>query len=207
MGTTPSRHDHQIKFKITEDAESAPARFPSSKHVPQNFAIAADKLMRKGFDPSDPNLKNWKDSFWEKYCKIKFVKVNPEQKNMDAKVHRIEGMALQMFRKVGITTLGVIENMSYYRCRHCGESDAIFGAGGGEQFAQDYTSPLLGQLPLVPAIRAQADLGKPSVIATPMSESSQCYQMIARELAIRLSLQPVNHAAKFPTIVVKADDK
>ena len=44
MGTTPSRHDHQIKFKVTEDAESAPARFPSSKHVPQNFPVLVGRL-------------------------------------------------------------------------------------------------------------------------------------------------------------------
>ena len=44
MGTTPSRHDHQIKFKITEDAESAPSSFATAEHVPQNFAILVGRL-------------------------------------------------------------------------------------------------------------------------------------------------------------------
>jgi len=67
-----------------------------------------------------------------------------------------------MFKTVNVPVLGVIENMSYYRCSHCGDLSHPFGKGGGEREAQDLNLPLLGQLPLDPRTREQADAGCPS---------------------------------------------
>lgn len=72
---------------------------------------------------------------------------------------------IEMFNKTSIPVIGVVENMALHTCSNCGYTDAIFGEGGGEMIAKEYQVPLLGQLPLVSGIRAQADKGEPSVIA------------------------------------------
>lgn len=72
---------------------------------------------------------------------------------------------IEMFNKTNIPVVGVVENMALHTCSNCGTTEAIFGAGGGETIAKEYQVPLLGQLPLASGIRAQADKGKPSVIA------------------------------------------
>lgn len=110
---------------------------------------------------------------------------------------------LEMFRKVKVPVLGVIENMSIHICSQCGHQEAIFGRGGGQRLAETANVELLGQLPLDLSIRENADRGQPSVIADPQSPIAQCYRDIARRLAARLSLQPKNYASKFPKIVVE----
>ena len=72
---------------------------------------------------------------------------------------------IEMFNKTNIPVLGVVENMALHTCSNCGTTEAIFGAGGGERIAEQYHVPLLGQLPLASAIRAQVDKGEPSVLA------------------------------------------
>jgi ATP-binding protein involved in chromosome partitioning len=111
--------------------------------------------------------------------------------------------ALEMFVKLGIHVLGVVENMSTHVCTHCGHEESIFGEGGGAALASKYQVPLLGQMPLTKAIRQQTDQGCPTVIAEPESAAAQRYRDIARTLAAKLSLQPINYAAKFPQIVVE----
>ena len=74
---------------------------------------------------------------------------------------------LEMFRKVDVNVLGVIENMSTHICNHCGHVEAIFGEGGGQRLAQVCGVPLLGQLPLSLAIREDTDRGCPTVAANP----------------------------------------
>jgi ATP-binding protein involved in chromosome partitioning len=74
---------------------------------------------------------------------------------------------VEMFRKVEIPVLGVVENMSLHICSNCGHAEPIFGAGGGERIARDYQTELLGQLPLDAHIREQADSGQPTVVAMP----------------------------------------
>ncbi len=88
---------------------------------------------------------------------------------------------IEMFRKVDIPVLGVIENMSLHICSNCGHEEAIFGAGGGERIARDYETELLGQLPLVIEIREQTDSGIPSVVADPEGRVAQIYRGIARK--------------------------
>ncbi|WP_110690930.1 iron-sulfur cluster carrier protein ApbC [Salinicola endophyticus] len=90
---------------------------------------------------------------------------------------------IEMFRKVNVPVLGVVENMSLHVCSQCGHSEPIFGSGGGERIAEQYATQLLGQLPLTLSIREQADGGQPSVIAEPDGEVAQTFRRIARAVA------------------------
>ena len=110
---------------------------------------------------------------------------------------------LAMFRKVEVAVLGVVENMSTHVCSNCGHEEAIFGAGGGEKLAQQFSVELLGQLPLNIRIREQADGGRPTVIAEPESEIAQRYRDIARKAVARLAYG--TSAAAFPQILITDD--
>ena len=90
---------------------------------------------------------------------------------------------IEMFRKVDIPVLGVVENMSLHICSACGHEEAIFGSGGGERIAQEYQTELLGQLPLLTSIREQTDTGTPSVAADPAGRIADIYRDIAKKLA------------------------
>lgn len=110
---------------------------------------------------------------------------------------------LEMFRKVKVPVLGIVENMSGYICLQCGHEEPLFGKGGGERIAQACGVPLLGQLPLMLMIREAVDIGCPTVIADPESVVAKTYIEIALKIAAHLTLQPINYAAKFPKIVVE----
>lgn len=112
--------------------------------------------------------------------------------------------ALEMFRKLHIPVLGVVENMSYYTCSQCGHHDPIFDEGGGKQFAQEEGIPLLGELPLATAIRCQADLGAPTVVSEPESLLAHLYREIALKAAAQLACQPKRPRKIFPKIVVES---
>lgn len=109
---------------------------------------------------------------------------------------------IEMFRKVSVPVLGVVENMATHICSSCGHEEHIFGAGGGERIAQDYQSKLLGSLPLKLSIREQADSGKPTVAADPESAESLMYRDIAKAMVAELgqSTAPI-----MPEIVVTYD--
>lgn len=111
--------------------------------------------------------------------------------------------AIVMFGKVKIPVLGIVENMSYHSCSHCGHQDAIFGHGGGEQLAAEFNTQLLGSLPLDSRIREHADSGKPTVVAEPDSPIALKYRNIARTVAAKLALQAKAQISKFPRIVVE----
>lgn len=110
---------------------------------------------------------------------------------------------INMFDKVKVPTLGIVENMSAHICPECGHEEAIFGIGGGQTLADETNVPLLGQLPLSRRIRLEADSGEPTVISEPDSELTATYRLIARRTAARLSQQSKDFAAKFPKIVVE----
>ncbi len=88
--------------------------------------------------------------------------------------------AIEMFRKVDVPVLGIVENMSTHVCSQCGHKEAIFGAGGGEQIATDYDTVLLGQLPLSLAVREQSDGGNPPLVAEPDGDVSKTFREVAR---------------------------
>lgn len=96
---------------------------------------------------------------------------------------------IEMFRKVNVPVLGVIENMSLHVCSKCGHSEPIFGEGGGEQIAAQYQAQLLGRLPLKMSIREQADGGRPTVVSDPDSDATQTFRAAARAVVEGIAAQ------------------
>lgn len=89
---------------------------------------------------------------------------------------------IEMFRKVEVPVIGIVENMSTHTCSKCGHTEAIFGTGGGESVASDYGTRLLGQLPLTSEIRELSDAGTPIVAASPDAQASQVFKEIATQV-------------------------
>ncbi len=110
--------------------------------------------------------------------------------------------AYEMFRKVNVPVLGVIENMSMHHCSNCGHQEPIFGEGGGKQLSEQYDIPFLGALPLDKKIREEVDNGKPTVAENPESANAKLYRDIAKQIATKL-LQ--KDKEKFPQIVIQND--
>ena len=97
--------------------------------------------------------------------------------------------ALQMFRKLNVTPLGLIENMSWYVCPSCGHRHEIFSHGGAESAAKRLGVPFLGAIPLEESIREDADSGVPVVISRPESAGAKAFVEIASQVAARTSIQ------------------
>lgn len=95
---------------------------------------------------------------------------------------------IEMFRKVNIPVLGVVENMAVHVCSNCGHIEHVFGEGGGERLAELYEVDLLASMPLSMAIRMQCDGGKPTTEAEPDSQIAMIYQQLARTVGARLSV-------------------
>jgi ATP-binding protein involved in chromosome partitioning len=112
---------------------------------------------------------------------------------------------LQMFRKVGVPVLGIVENMGLHRCPACGHESHVFDAGGGRALAERYGTTLLGELPLDGAIREQADSGRPTVVADPASPIAATYLAIARRAAGALAASAIQGAVKMPTIRIEEE--
>lgn len=110
---------------------------------------------------------------------------------------------LQLFRKVSVPVLGVIENMSTHICSQCGHEEAIFGSGGGQSMASEYDVELLGQLPLDRRIREQTDSGRPTVVSEPEGAHAASYHLTAQRMAARLALRGKDYSSRFPSIVVE----
>ena len=89
----------------------------------------------------------------------------------------------KMFERVGVPVLGVVENMSYFACPHCGKPSPLFGSGGGARLAAELGVPLLGEIPLYPQVRVGGDEGKPIVVAEPDSGAANAL----REMTKRVS--------------------
>lgn len=90
--------------------------------------------------------------------------------------------SIHMFRRVGVPVLGIIENMSYLVCKHCGEHTSIFGSGGGEQISIELQAPLLGKVPIDPRICTSSDVGQLMPMAEPKSLITQVFMQIATAL-------------------------
>ncbi len=86
---------------------------------------------------------------------------------------------VKMFERVNTPVIGIIENMSWMECPHCGKPSSIFGTGGGERLAKEVGLPLLGQVPLVPRVMEGADRGEPIVVSDPESSASRAIIAIA----------------------------
>jgi ATP-binding protein involved in chromosome partitioning len=86
---------------------------------------------------------------------------------------------LAMFRKVNVPVIGLIENMSYFICRHCGEREEIFGHGGGKKTAEMLGVPFLGEVPIDPQVVVGGDSGQPIVVLRPESPATKAFEALA----------------------------
>jgi ATP-binding protein involved in chromosome partitioning len=109
---------------------------------------------------------------------------------------------IEMFRKVQVPILGVVENMGLHVCSKCGHAEHIFGEGGAERIAHAYGVEVLGALPLDGKIREQCDAGTPAVAAEPQGQVAQIYAQIATRVREQLLGVPV---AAGPSISVSDD--
>jgi ATP-binding protein involved in chromosome partitioning len=100
---------------------------------------------------------------------------------------------LAMFKKVNVPVLGIVENMSYFQCPHCGTKSDIFGHGGARHEAERLAVPFLGEIPLHMAIRATSDSGTPVVESEPDGPHAAIYRAIGAK--VRDQLQGVIAAA------------
>ena len=99
---------------------------------------------------------------------------------------------LQMFEKVGVPILGIVENMSFFTPADAPDKKYyIFGKGGGERVAKELDVPFLGEVPIDPRIAENGDLGKPIVVSEPDSPSSQALHTIAGEVARKVAMLAV----------------
>jgi len=100
----------------------------------------------------------------------------------------VKGVA--MFRKVGVPVLGIVENMSFFACPHCGERTDVFGHGGGRAEAERLKVPFLGEIPLHQSIRDSGDAGRPIVVSAPDSDPATRFRGIAARVRESLTSEP-----------------
>ncbi|NKB34127.1 MAG: iron-sulfur cluster carrier protein ApbC [Pseudomonadales bacterium] len=111
---------------------------------------------------------------------------------------------IEMFRKVGVPILGVVENMSTHVCGHCGHEEAIFGSGGGDRLAAEYGVEVIGRLPLDLDIREKTDSGNPVVASTPSEPAALGYFQLAKNVERKLA-EIAESAQSGPTITISED--
>ncbi len=99
----------------------------------------------------------------------------------------VASKAIAMFQKLKVPILGIVENMSYYVCPHCGHREEIFGHGGAREAANKLGFPFLGEIPLDPAIRIHSDSGKP-VALDETTAYGKAFQDVAGTLAAQISI-------------------
>ena len=100
---------------------------------------------------------------------------------------------LAMFRKVNVPVMGIVENMSYYICRHCGEREEIFGHGGGKRTAEMLGVPFLGEVPLDARVVVGGDSGQPVVVSQPDSVAAIAFKEIARQVVAQIESGMAGH--------------
>jgi ATP-binding protein involved in chromosome partitioning len=100
-----------------------------------------------------------------------------------------------MFEKVDVPVLGLIENMSYYVCSHCGHREEIFDNGGGRRAAEELGIPFLGEIPIFTSIRVSGDSGKPIVLDSQPGGPGECISRIAKNMAAQVSIRNATRAA------------
>ncbi len=100
---------------------------------------------------------------------------------------------LAMFRKVNVPVLGIIENMSYFICRHCGEREEIFGHGGGRKTAELLGVPFLGEIPIDPKVVVGGDSGAPIVVLDPTSAAAEAFRQLAAKVVEQVESGHAGH--------------
>jgi ATP-binding protein involved in chromosome partitioning len=112
----------------------------------------------------------------------------------------VKGIA--MFEKVEIPILGIVENMSYYKCPACGHTDEIFSHGGGKRLAQEVGADFFGEIPLDTRIRFGGDAGVPIVMASPDSENAQRFMDLASKTALKIAGNVLSKPKRSPRLAV-----
>lgn len=97
--------------------------------------------------------------------------------------------SIAMFDQLEVPVLGVVENMSYFICEHCGQQTDIFGHGGGQALAERMKVPFLGEVPLDTVVRVGGDCGHPVVASNPESPAAQAIAQIASKVAATISVR------------------
>ncbi|MAH85068.1 MAG: hypothetical protein CBB68_12540 [Rhodospirillaceae bacterium TMED8] len=110
---------------------------------------------------------------------------------------------LNMFRKVNVPVLGIIENMSYFNCPQCGHRSEIFSHGGARAEADRLACDFLGEIPLDIDIRTTSDKGSPIVISQPLGELAKCYRAIAIEVAGKIDDVLAERETSTPKIIIQ----
>ncbi|MEM7619370.1 MAG: Mrp/NBP35 family ATP-binding protein [Pseudomonadota bacterium] len=110
---------------------------------------------------------------------------------------------LNMFVKVKVPVLGIVENMSYFVCPSCGARSDIFGHGGAEAEAKKLGTPFLGAVPLHMDIRETSDMGQPIVVHSPDSEHARIYTDIAASVWQQVQEHSAEQDARKPKIVIE----
>jgi ATP-binding protein involved in chromosome partitioning len=96
--------------------------------------------------------------------------------------------SMEMFRKVNVPLLGIVENMAYFVAPDTGTRYDIFGSGGAARLAEQIGVPLLGQIPLGMSVREGGDSGRPAVISDAPDAYAETFREVARQLAARISV-------------------
>jgi ATP-binding protein involved in chromosome partitioning len=112
----------------------------------------------------------------------------------------VKGIA--MFEKVEIPILGIVENMSYYKCPACGHTDEIFSHGGGKRLAQEIGAEFFGEIPIDTRIRFGGDAGVPIVVASPDSENANRFMSIASAAALKVAANVLSKPKRSPRLAV-----
>jgi ATP-binding protein involved in chromosome partitioning len=112
----------------------------------------------------------------------------------------VKGIA--MFEKVEIPILGIVENMSYYKCPACGHTDEIFSHGGGKRLAQEIGTVFFGEIPIDTRIRFGGDAGVPIVISSPDSENAQRFMDLATKAALEIAKAVLSKPKRSPRLAV-----
>jgi ATP-binding protein involved in chromosome partitioning len=112
----------------------------------------------------------------------------------------VKGIA--MFEKVEIPILGIVENMSYYKCPACGHHDEIFSHGGGQRLAQELGASFFGEIPIDTRIRFGGDAGVPVVVASPDSENAKRFMDLAVAVAAKVAKNVLSKPKRSPRLSV-----
>ena len=107
---------------------------------------------------------------------------------------KVAEKAIIMFNKLRTPVLGLVENMSGFICKHCGEREEIFGSGGARRYGMANNIPFLGEIPLATDIRLMSDDGRPIVESMPDSPSAKAFFLVAENLAAQVSVQNMGGA-------------
>jgi len=115
----------------------------------------------------------------------------------------VASKAILMFQKLKVPILGIVENMSFYQCSHCGQRDDIFGHGGAREASARVGVPFLGEIPLATSIRVNSDEGRPVVLDSADVPVGRAFQDVAGQLAARVSVVNASALETQPVLVLR----